>query len=50
MKNEESISYAAPHHDPQSSLPQNTDPELPDVVADLMQTFPDMVVTVNAQD
>jgi len=28
MKNEESISCAAPHHDPQTSLPQTTDPEL----------------------
>lgn len=47
IRNEESTSSAAPHHDPQSSLPHITDPELPDVVADLVQTFPNMVVTIN---
>ncbi len=48
IKNGDGTSSTAPHNDPQTSLPQTTDPELPDVVADLAQTFPDMVVTVNA--
>lgn len=48
IRNEESTPSAAPHHDPHPSLPHITDPELPDVVADLVQTFPNMVVTVNA--
>jgi hypothetical protein len=48
IRNEESTPSAAPHHDPQSSLPHITDPELPDVVADLVQSFPNMVVTINA--
>lgn len=47
IRNEESTPSAAPHHDPQPSLPHITDPELPDVVADLVQTFPNMVVTIN---
>lgn len=48
IRNEESTPSAAPHHDPQPSLPHITDPELPDVVADLVQAFPNMVITINA--